>query len=75
MLALCVCARVLVLLQWCFDCSPAVAEAMKATINRLVQLGAKQVDITLPDLHLAQVRSGASSCHAVGICSTGVVAP
>jgi hypothetical protein len=42
-------------LQWCYDCSPAVAEAVKASLNRLVQLGAQQVEVTVPELELCQV--------------------
>jgi hypothetical protein len=43
------------LLQWCYDCAPYVSDAMKATLDRLLLLGAKQVEITLPELDLAQV--------------------
>lgn len=52
----------LLLLQWCYDCSPAVAEATKATLNRLVQLGAQQVEIALPELELAQVCNSQQPC-------------
>lgn len=51
-----VCAPVSASVQWCFNCSPAVAEAMRTTLNKLLALGAQQVEVTLPELDLSQVR-------------------
>lgn len=51
-----VCAPVCLRSQWCYNCSPAVAEAMRTTLNKLLALGAQQVEVTLPELDLCQVR-------------------
>lgn len=44
-------------LQWSNHCTPAVAEVTKATLDRLLKLGATKVDVTVPDLDLVQVRA------------------
>jgi hypothetical protein len=41
--------------QWLEDSSVAVQEVLSSTLERLQQLGATVVDITLPDLEQIQV--------------------
>lgn len=40
--------------QWNAACSPAVAKVLQQSLERLVELGARQVNISLPELELAQ---------------------
>lgn len=49
------CLAVLLLLQWANDSTPGVQEVFKQSLHRLEQLGAATVNITLPELDIAQV--------------------
>lgn len=54
----------LLLLQWASDSTPGVQEVFKQSLHRLEQLGATIVDITLPELDIAQVGQHARLTHA-----------
>jgi hypothetical protein len=40
--------------QWFRDCKPLVGDVVRKTLERLLQLGATRVDVSLPDLDLVQ---------------------